>query len=405
MAGSTATPREAPGRRPPPGWNPAAHALWLADRRAQALAACAAALNAAAPDETPAQLAQFSYYLFLEGQLPAAAQALQRLLEKQPDDWESLGNLAVIRRRLGEARQAAPLFRALADAQPGNVLAWDGLAATLAGLGDLEGAAQAGTRSLTLKDVQAPRAAPWRPPAKSPQAFAAGKPDLIVFSLWGAAPRYLRGALRNALLAPDIYPGWRCRFHLDETVPGEFVALLQALGSEVVREPAGAPLRQRLAWRFKAAADPGVGRFLVRDADSVIGLREARAVEDWTRSGAWFHVMRDWWSHTDLILAGLWGGIGGTLPDIEAEAQAYRAPAMETPNVDQWFLRDRVWPRIRRHVLVHDRCFRPPGAQPFPGAPPPAMHVGQNEFAARPELQERLLAAWIARYPILARTP
>ena len=404
MTGPTAPPRDAPGRKPPAGWNRAAHALWLAGRRAEALAACAAALNAAAPDETPAELAQFAYYLFLDGQLAAAAQALQRLLQKDPADWESVGNLAVIRRRLGETREAAELFRALAAAQPANVLAWDGLAAVLAGLGDAPGAAEAGTRALTLKDAQAVRAAPWRPPGRSAAAFAAGKPDYLVFSLWGDDPRYLRGALRNALLVEDVYPGWRCRFHVDASVPGEVLQLLQDLGAEVVAERARASLSQRLAWRFKAAADPRIGRFLVRDADSVIGPREARAVAAWIASDAWFHVMRDWWSHTDLILAGLWGGIGGSLPDIETEAQAYRPPAMETPNIDQWFLRDRVWPRIRRHVLVHDRCFRAPGSHPFPGEPPPPpAHVGQNEYAARPEHQDRVLAAWIARCPSLAR--
>lgn len=386
----------------PQGWVIRAHRHWVSNERAAALAVCAAELNAAAPNEPSAQLAQFSYYLFLEGHLPAAAQALERLLEKDPSDWEALGNLAVIRRRLGEPEEAARLLRRLAGACPNNVLAWDGLAAVLPGLGDPEGAAAAGTCALSLKDAQAVSNKVFQPPGPSPAVFAEGKPNLLVFSLWGAQPRYLRGALRNALIVGDVYPGWRCRFYADASVPNEFIMLLQSLGAEVVLERPGQPLRQRLMWRFKVSADPSVGRFLVRDADAVIGFREAYAVQEWIHSGAWFHVMRDWWSHTDLMLAGLWAGIGGTLPDFASEAENYRSPALETPNIDQWFLRDRIWPLIRTTALIHDRCFRPEGSRPFPGdMPPPPAHVGQNEFLARSRYQERVLGPWIARYPLL----
>ena len=404
MVERTAPPRAAPSQSPPAGWNRRAHELWLADRRPEALQLCAESLTHAAPAEPPEQLSQFAYYLFLDGQLSAAASALRRALEKSPQDLEALGNLAVVLRRLGQTQEAAGLFRKLAEAQPENVLAWDGLAAVLPALGDVAGARQAGTRSLELKDARAPAGAHWVSPAAGPGEFAADKPNVIVFSLWGDSPRYLRGALRNALLVGDVYPGWRCRFHLDGSVPDAFVRLLRDLGADIVVEPAGCPLQQRLAWRFKAAADPAVGRFLVRDADSVIGVREANAVQAWIQSGRWFHVIRDWWSHTDLILAGLWGGVGGSLPSAYADAEAYRSEAMATPNVDQWYLRDRVWPAIRDHTLVHDRFFRMEGSQPFPGAePPPPRHVGENEFAAAPDHQDRVLAAWIETHPILRR--
>ena len=115
-----------------------------------------------------------------------------------------------------------------------------------------------------------------------------------------------------------------------------------------------------------------------------------------------FHVMRDWWTHTDPILAGMWGGIGGVLPKLGPMIAAYRPNRVETANWDQWFLRDRIWPLIRDHALVHDRCFGSRGATPFPTAPPDGdRHVGQDEFTAHRAEQKAFLGDWIARLPCL----
>ena len=225
---------------------------------------------------------------------------------------------------------------------------------------------------------------------------------MIAFSIWGSNPRYLRGALRNALLIPDLYPGWQARFHLDTTVPLEFKELLQSLGAEVRLMHAGQTMRQKLCWRFQVANDPAVGRFLVRDCDSVVNQREVAAVQQWLASERWFHVMRDWWSHTDPILAGLWGGVAGVLPDLTALLSTYRPPAKETANVDQWFLRDLLWGSIRPLALVHDRCFRNEGSVPWPDPDPVGnRHVGQNEFGAQRPQQAAWLRAWIRRTPCL----
>jgi hypothetical protein len=176
--------------------------------------------------------------------------------------------------------------------------------------------------------------------------------------------RYLRGAIENALAMPLIYPGWEGIFFVDETVPEDVRLALTELGGQVRVQPPGQPQRQKLAWRFLVANEAGVGRFLVRDVDSVVNQRERAAVDEWIDSGRLFHVMRDWWTHTDLVLAGMWGGIAGLLPPIPALLESYRPPHMETPNIDQWFLRDILWPCLRQSCLIHDRCFNPPGVQP-----------------------------------------
>jgi tetratricopeptide (TPR) repeat protein len=85
-----------------------------------------------------------------------------------------------------------------------------------------------------------------------------------------------------------------------------------------------------------------------------------------------------------------------------AQAARYRSQNAETPNVDQWFLRDRVWAFVRQSCLVHDRCFRPHGAEPLPApAESDDRHIGQDESAARAAEQEHFLREWIEKYPCL----
>ena len=61
-------------------------------------------------------------------------------------------------------------------------------------------------------------------------ADAEDRRRIIAFSLWGSNPRYLRGALHNALLAPSIFPDWTCRFYVDSSVDQALVAALRSLG-------------------------------------------------------------------------------------------------------------------------------------------------------------------------------
>lgn len=141
--------------------------------------------------------------------------------------------------------------------------------------------------------------------------------------------------------------------------------------------------RRRLLWRFEVASDPGVRRFLCRDANSILTVKERVAVDAWLASNRPFHVMRDYYAHTDLILVGLWRGVGGILPPVATLLTAYRGWRIEHDHVDQDLLAETVWPIIRNHVLIHDSVFTPClGSVAFPpfGHLPPNMHFGQNAF-------------------------
>ena len=41
---------------------------------------------------------------------------------------------------------------------------------------------------------------------------------IISFSLWGDKPQYVVGAIKNAELAKEIFPEWKCRFYIDNTL-------------------------------------------------------------------------------------------------------------------------------------------------------------------------------------------
>lgn len=391
----------------PANWDEKSHRLWVESQKEEALRSLSEVIKEC-PSKSEKELEkQQAFYLGYSGEWGKAVSVLEAVCRAYTDDMEALFNLGICYSKSGNQKKAVEKLEEVLKRIPRFFMAWDGLAEAYTNLGLFSEAKEAGERSLALKDESAKSPFPgWSPPGvpASEYAGAGKKRNVLSFSLWGDRPRYLRGALHNVLVASEVYPGWVCRFYVDDSVPTEFRSALREAGAELVeeRDPARLDNRHRLARRFWVANDPGVGYFLVRDCDAVINRREAEAVKAWMESGRWFHVMRDWWTHTDLVLAGMWGGVAGVLPDLEGLFEGYRCGKVETPNWDQWFLRDRVWGLIRGYCLVHDRFFRTPGSLPFPGAEPEGnTHVGENEYGARREAQRKLLAGWIERLDCL----
>lgn len=381
----------------PKGWDAEAHKEWEAGRRAEAVGRILTVLHNARP-ATAEMALQAGYYLFLIGDHPLARQILEAVRATNPDHLELLLNLAVLQDRTKDpaaARATLEHYVALGGSDPN---AFDGLCAACHRTGDDDSAREWGRRSIAEKTKLAARKAP---------ALKLGKPretgaKVISFSLWGPNPRYLRGALHNCVRAGVVYPGFRCRFYVDASVPADLLDALAAQGAELIVDEGEPSQRRKLTRRFLAADDPAVAVYLVRDCDSLINAREAVAVGEWLDSGKAIHAMRDWWTHTDPMLAGMWGGLGGVLPPLEPMIEDYKAGVLETPNWDQWFLRDRIWPGVREVALVHDRLFATEGARPFPGPSPAGnLHVGQNEFVVRGEQQARELAPFKAKVPSL----
>ncbi|MFV0432343.1 MAG: tetratricopeptide repeat protein [Alphaproteobacteria bacterium] len=389
----------------PNSWNQEAHKLWSKGDKEAAFKAVLEKLNSYNKKKPRDLLVQFAYYLFLINDYKAAADVFKQAYDTYPNDIEVIRNLSVCLGKANELEESIFYAHKLLELNPDEILAYDTLAQSHQRLGQYKESSEAGTNSLTLKDAHYTKPIPdgWELPKVKPSEYAKGKKNVISFSLFGSQPRYLRGALRNLLLAEDLFPNWELWFYLDNSVPQDFQELITKLGGIIKKQPDGQTLRQKLAWRFEVSDDKDVGYFLIRDIDSVISVRELSAVVEWLQSDMYFHIMRDWWTHTDLILAGMWGGIAGILPNMKEAVQAYSPGLAETPNIDQWFLRDVIWKYVRTSVMSHDRCFDFMSPKRWPVFPTMEQdtHVGMNEIAVKHKNQDSFLEAWIDKYPCL----
>lgn len=383
----------------PDNWDNDIHQLWLAGQAENTIKACVEKINSFTEEKKPkGLLVQFGYYLFLINDFKSSSAILKTAHELYPDDKEVLLNFAVSLSRAKLNKEAVGALKKLLKDDPMNFVAWDSIASSYYRIGEFEKSARSGNNSLRIKDKR--YGTPddkWELPKEDIATYTKDKKRVIAFSLWGNEKRYIFGALRNLLLAPDLFPDWELWFYVDNSVSPGFLDIIKQLGGQVLLQPDNQTQREKLCWRFNVANDENVGYFLVRDADSVFSLREANAVEEWIQSEKWFHIIRDWWTHTDLILAGLWGGVAGVLPNIQDTLSQYSPNSVTTPNIDQWFLRDCLWRHIKTSCLTHDRCFNFDGnAKPVPGKiPNDNIHIGSCEFHQRPEFQTTILSAWI----------
>jgi Flp pilus assembly protein TadD len=328
--------------------------------------------RALAVGQTPELLNNLATLRREQSDLTGAEHLVRKALELRPDYPDALYNLGVTLIDAGRPSEAiAPLSQRARDPRAGPDVHAN-LARALAAVGETERARRHGRQSLLLKDQRA--CADFRlrignaVPGDPAPPFDPTHPqqNVVAFSLWGARATYVDGMIANAGLVTALYPGWTCRVYLDNSVPQLAIEKLRQAGSQiVVMPPAGG--HYGLFWRFFAADDDQVRYFLCRDADSRINTQEAEAVTEWLGSGRAFHVMRDAPFHTELILAGLWGGVGGRLHGIRAWIDRFYRPTHHRWT-DQDFLLAEVWPRIRDQTMIHDSFYDLFGARRFPVA-------------------------------------
>lgn len=208
---------------------------------------------------------------------------------------------------------------------------------------------------------------------------------IISFGLWGDTPIYLVGAQENVRLCSEVYSGWTCRFYVDDSVSEKVLSSLETHGAEVVQKgPSDGAIG--LFWRFEPLLDRTIERFIVRDCDSRLNAREARAVQEWIDSGKAFHSMRDHPFHGIPVMGGMWGSIPYIIPNIDKILDDFKNKAGELFirrskyfHTDQIFLCDVLWPLIKDKALVHDdRCMLGENDRPFTVKLPEGQFVGQQ---------------------------
>lgn len=216
---------------------------------------------------------------------------------------------------------------------------------------------------------------------------------IISFSIWGSNPKYADAAILNLKLQLEIYPDWICRFYVDNTVPAHVLETLRNFNAEVVMMPRSDG-NYGLFWRFEPLKDTTIERFIVRDTDSRLNLREAAAVKEWEESGKEFHIMRDHVEHRAYICGGMWGATSEFINKYKDNYDKEREEFLKTLsfqqlygsrgkyfNVDQPFLWKYVWPRIINSHIAHIKdldSLRLTGREKvFPINNPDGMFVGE----------------------------
>src|SRR5262245_42831735 len=204
--------------------------------------------------------------------------ALREGTKHYPDSAELHENVGVLSISAKDyAGGVAALERALAlGSQSLNV--HDSLCNALARVGRHGEALAHGRQSLEGKDARFGKGTAFALPTAPPPPFdpSRSEQNVISYVLWGDDPRYRFPLLETLRIRPHLFPAWTIRIYVDASVPQDLRKQLEQAGAQVIarEQPKGEPSVRRLLWRFDVIADPGVKRFLVRDADSLLTVKE-----------------------------------------------------------------------------------------------------------------------------------
>jgi hypothetical protein len=202
----------------------------------------------------------------------------------------------------------------------------------------------------------------------------------VIFSLFGSSDHYLSGLKQNFAVMQDIYPDSTMIVHTDQ--PERVAEALPEVEIEThshSKELAGA------FWRFLSYNDPRFDAVLFRDADSVVNVREAAAVNGWLASGLPLHTMLDHSCHLSgewPVMAGMWAARKGGIPfDFNYLVKWWisKKDSFQYTS-DQWFLRRYIWPLIASgDGLLHCREFHSKWrGEPWPPHVEYNGHVGER---------------------------
>jgi len=204
---------------------------------------------------------------------------------------------------------------------------------------------------------------------------------LISFCVFGINPMYIRGAVANAKLALEIYPGWRTRFYLSKPVYdliADELMYIKNTSIVLVEAPENFFFTN---YRFLVCNEPDIDVAIFRDTDSRLSVREAAAVSEWINSGKSLHIMRDHpWHFPDpnnhMMLAGMWGVRCDKLRNIADLLQQHKHDVLH--GTDQRFLSKYVYPNFAKNndILEHDEFFDK--QHKFPTTREYEHHAGHN---------------------------
>lgn len=176
--------------------------------------------------------------------------------------------------------------------------------------------------------------------------------NVVAYSLWGDNSMYWVGATRNIEQVKKYFPGWICRFYIDESCDVDLIKSINGDNVEI-RFVNSKDSFHGMFWRFWASEDTDVDIFLSRDCDSRFSDREVAAVNEWLSSDKDFHIMRDHPYHSVPILGGMWGCRNGIMRNIGISKLIEDWDSYCRKGIDQDFLGQIVYPLVKDISMEH----------------------------------------------------
>ena len=191
--------------------------------------------------------------------------------------------------------------------------------------------------------------------------------NVVAYSLWGDHPMYWIGALKNIEQVKKYFPGWICRFYIDNSSNPDLIETIKGENVEVVLVKSK-DFFHGMFWRFWSAEDEDVNIFLSRDSDSRFSDREIYAIKEWLDSDKDFHIMRDHPYHTVPILGGMWGCRNGLMRKIGLIKMIESWGQFQRKGIDQDFLGSCIYPLVMDNSMEHSEFNLNFGGEtrPFP---------------------------------------
>lgn len=174
---------------------------------------------------------------------------------------------------------------------------------------------------------------------------------IISMSVWGKSPEYSIGAIKNAKIAKELFPDWKCRIFVDGSVPTHYVnEMLSQENVELAQIDDSAVYG--MFWRFYSMFQNDDDIVISRDSDSRLSKRELRCINEWIDSGKKFSIIKDHYRHYDWpMLGGMWGMRGSLNDNILNIMQDYSHK--HSYAMDQVFLKNHIWKIAENDCLIH----------------------------------------------------
>lgn len=122
---------------------------------------------------------------------------------------------------------------------------------------------------------------------------------------------YVRGFYFNVLMNSLVYPDWKTVVFVDNYMVEKYQYLFTYLISErsvsVYPVIVDATHCQKMLWRTLPVFWPDSSYVICRDADALTNDREAKAVQEWLKSGLILHGINDNPAHSIPLLGGMCG--------------------------------------------------------------------------------------------------